>query len=200
MGVNDFDRIAPLYDHLVCLTFGKSLMKCQTVHLNRLDKRSNILVLGGGSGNILPHLPIGASITYIDKSEKMIELAKGRKTDGYIEFLAIDFLDFNSSKNYDAIICPFFLDCFDRETLQAVLIKIKALFKSGGHLIVADFDLNYTPWLIGRGMHAFFKKVARLQSSQLQPIDGMIVSNSMKLVERKYFLRKMIFSAYYRNL
>lgn len=200
MDVNDFDRIAPLYDRLVSLTFGKSLMNCQVTHLNRLHKASNILVLGGGSGKILQHLPKGSCITYIDKSSKMIKLAKGRKKDDHIEFLAMDFLDFISSIKYDAIICPFFLDCFDKQTLQSVLIKVKKILKPSGHLIVADFDVNNTHWLISSGMHAFFKMVARLQSSQLQPIDEMIVSNRLKLVEKKYFLRKMIFSGYYRNL
>jgi tRNA (cmo5U34)-methyltransferase len=49
-----FDRLAPFYDSLARLIIGKGIKQSQLHFLNHLRDKTKLLVLGGGTGWILP--------------------------------------------------------------------------------------------------------------------------------------------------
>ena len=88
MVVSNFDSIAPFYDFLVKLVFGKKIWEAQRTHLNEIPENGSVLILGGGPGRILESLPANINVTYLELSSKMIERAKRI---GNAEFIHDDF-------------------------------------------------------------------------------------------------------------
>ena len=200
MAVNNFDRVAPIYDWLAKLVFGDSLLDGQTFFLDLLDNESHLLILGGGSGMLLEELPAVKDVDYVEKSYEMIQQAKKRRTENSISFAHQDFLEWETEKQYDFIFCPFFLDCFNEENLKLVISKIQKLLKPEGRLLVTEFEVGTTNNLLSGLMHFFFRITANLESKRLASIHLKITTHNFELDEEKFFYQNMIFSRVYRNL
>ncbi len=200
MAVNNFDRIAAIYDPLVKLVFSDKLKRAQSHFLNQITPNVDVLILGGGSGEILLEIPKCNSICYVEKSKKMVEKARKRYTNRNIEYINEDFFNYEPSDQFDFVICPFFLDCFAESNLNAVLSKTKSLTKKNGLLIVTDFaQTKSNGWLL-RLMHAFFRITVRLESRFLLDIHEKVVNVGFQEVEAIFLHRNQLFSRLYRNL
>lgn len=196
--MNDFDRIAPYYDRLSKLVFGKQLLNASCYHLNRIHSNHKVLLLGGGTGEILPYFPQCQRIDFLEKSGKMIERASARDTANEIHFIHADFLSHDGSEGYDAIVCPFFLDCFNEHNLVQVLAKIRKQMVPEGMLLVSDFAPSTSP-LLRVFMHAFFRISAQLESRELKDIHQFILSEGL-VEDEKNLYQNTLFSRLYRNL
>lgn len=178
---SDFNRIAPYYDFLARLVFGSKLEQSQRLFLDRIQAGQSVLILGGGTGRILSWLPAGCEVTYVEQSANMLE--KARRI-GDVHFVQADFLHFSVSHTYDWIICPFFLDCFDKQQLDQAIGTIARLLADDGHLIVTDFrhdgrlKTKVMLWL----MHRFFRLTAQLASSRLQDLHMAILTAGFECV------------------
>lgn len=195
MAVN-FNSIAPFYDFLVRVAFGKELWKAQEHYLNRISKDDKILVLGGGTGHILDWIPNGCDITFLDQSERMLARAMNRRE---VNFIHQDFLKFDTTEKFDWIICPFFLDCFSEGYLTHVFDKIRSLLAHDGKLNVTDFYPQENVWAKTKlwGMHLFFRVFARLDSRKLQNIREAILANGFTCDSETKQTNHGIFSAVY---
>lgn len=200
MAVNDFDFIAPFYDQLQRLIFGKALLNAQIAHISEIRESDNILILGGGTGEILEHLPLCENIDYVEKSHLMIRLAKRRLVNRPVDFISEDFLNFQSDRKYNIIICPFFLDCFGEENLLTVISICKQKLTSGGKMIVIDFAKNSSDSWIVKLMHFFFRITANLESRNLKNIHIQMLYSDFQLIDEKFSHRNKLFSRLYRNL
>src|SRR5450631_1026229 len=96
------DRIAPWYELLERLAFGRSLEKCRCRFLPDICGARRILALGDGDGRALVALlkaSAGAQVDYIDLSVGMLKIAKKRVAQagvaGQVTFL-----------HGDALTCP----------------------------------------------------------------------------------------------
>ncbi|WP_370088900.1 class I SAM-dependent methyltransferase [Ekhidna sp.] len=196
MAVNDFDFIAPFYDRLSKMVFGKSLIEAQSMHLNEIDSKDRVLILGGGTGKILEHIPNCERIDYVEKSKKMLKLAKKRMVNRHTDFIHSDFLDYTSDRKYDIIICPFFLDCFGERNLRSVLVKCKGMLKVNGSLFVTDFHPERAKRTLLMIMHWFFKATSGLDSKKLSNIPLAIINNGF-IEKSMVFFKRGIFSAVY---
>jgi tRNA (cmo5U34)-methyltransferase len=79
--VNDFNGIASVYDALASMVFGKNLIKSQHHFLHVIPDYATVLIVGGGSGELLQTLlqqKPKCQVVYVDASERMIELARQR--------------------------------------------------------------------------------------------------------------------------
>ncbi|MEP1034460.1 class I SAM-dependent methyltransferase [Ekhidna sp.] len=196
MAVNDFNFIATFYDELAKLVFGKSLLKAQLVHLQNIRDTDHVLIIGGGTGELLEHLPLCESIDYVEKSRKMIHQAKNRQVNSAINFIQEDFLLFKTDEKYDVIICPFFLDCFNRYNLQNAIVKCKKFMKNKGRLVIVDFDNERTNQFLSKIMLWFFRLSTRLETRKLLNIRGSVLSSGFCEKQVKIF-KKGIFNAVY---
>src|SRR5687767_498288 len=79
--VPDFNFIAPVYDALAQLVYGKAQRRAQAHFLSMIPAGSSVLILGGGSGWILPELlrqSRPARVLFLEPSAQMMQRAKRR--------------------------------------------------------------------------------------------------------------------------
>lgn len=200
---NDFDIIAPIYDALARVVFGRSLDSAQQTFLTHIEANSRVLIVGGGTGKILEWLPedLGLKVDYIELSKGMLHKASSRTSKGnHVQFLCQDVREMKG--NYDIIIANFFLDCFSSKDLEAILLHLKRLLNSRGKLFVTDFYPTNV-WhqkLLIQSMHWFFRMVTRLEADELLDIHEKVKAANLLPVELKFFRRGSIFSAVYQPL
>ena len=203
MRSNDFDKVAPFYDRLARLIFRKSIKKAQMEYLHLIKPASKILILGGGTGWILKEIidrQPEVEITYVEKSTRMVELAKTACPNCNIEFVNLAFEEWQTEEKFDFIMCNFFLDVFQSQKLKDQIIpKIKSLIAENGGLLVADFQVNQSIWqkLLLWAMHRFFGLFSNMESQKLINLNELLISNRLKETSASYFFKGMIFSGVY---
>ncbi|MEP0986231.1 class I SAM-dependent methyltransferase [Ekhidna sp.] len=196
MVVNDFDFVAPIYDRLSKLVFGKSLIKAQAYHLKVIGDKDRVLILGGGTGKLLEFIPKSGELDFVEMSHRMLDRAKRKKFHRSINLIHTDFLEFNTDKKYDVIICPFFLDCFEIQGLTKVIAKIRSQLKPDGKLIITDFERSNINSFILKIMLIFFKLFSKLETNRLLDIRAILKENGFNESETSFY-KKGIFSALY---
>ncbi|MDA8886828.1 methyltransferase domain-containing protein [Bacteroidia bacterium] len=145
--LNSYNRIAPFYSILSRIVYGKSLIHIQEKLVSYLPKEGNILILGGGDGAVLPylfkHAPL-LSISYVESSSQMIELASKKTNSGQqITFYHND--DFSvDEQQIDFIFAAFFFDLFDEEKIRSIIHSLEdnCNCTNGIRWFIADFDLS----------------------------------------------------------
>lgn len=197
MSTPNFNFIAPFYDLLVRIFFGRSLQIAQQFHLKKIKPEDKVLILGGGTGQVLYWLPASCEVTFLDVSEVMIKKAKKK---GKAHFIQADFIDYSMDQKFDWIVCSFFLDCFDVKVLNAVLDKIYKMIETKGSLIITDFIISNTrqKWF-SRSMVWGFQWVANLQANKLHPIQKIVRNAGFILNDDHIFLRGFVFSDIYKK-
>jgi len=207
--MNNFNKVAPYYDNIAQLVFGKSIRLCQLEFIHLIPANAKILILGGGTGWLLQHIIRNVNhsdVTYIEKSKKAEKKTKSLLTEKEkmkVIFVNLPFEEFRNENQYDVVIANFFLDVFSHNQLMDILIKIKDQLKNNGQLLVSDFQINQSfisklwqkslSWL----MHIFFKITSQLQSNKLQSFSEEIEKKGFVLKEEELFFGKMIFSRVY---
>lgn len=207
---NNFNTIAPVYDFLAKMVFGRSLERAQAAFLSELETKvkakakakAKVLIVGGGTGRILELLPEGLDlqIDYVEMSKGMLERAKGRVSKGnHVQLICEDVRKVNGQ--YDFVITNFFLDCFEGDKLDGVMVHICALLKEDGHWLVTDFALptNARQRILLWTMHTFFQLVARLESKKLQDIKSRLGYVGLIISKEAFFSKHLIFSAVFRK-
>lgn len=188
---NQFDRIAVCYDFLARLVFGKTLQQAQASWLDRLPPGGEIVILGGGSGRILKAMatlaPPQRAIHFVDSSARMIRRAQRHAAslrrsapDCSVQLHAMRVEDWCRDRTHgtrlDAVVTPFFLDCFDGADLQGVMDGIDQVLRPGGLWLMTDFSAS--PKVVHRLtvglMFAFFSTTCRLASRKLENYSGLI--------------------------
>lgn len=197
---NNFNRIAPVYDALAQLVFGDKLKKVQQVYLDHLLMNDKVLIVGGGTGEILEWLPKEARVMvdYLELSSAMINKARKRKSQALeTNFINGDIVDHEGK--YDVIIASFFLDCFDQDDLEKVLHKLASLLKVEGKLLVTDFALTESQRdkLLQKVMHQFFKITANLRSDHLKNIRGIMLASDFIEIRYQTFEKERLFAGVY---
>ncbi|MFT6871434.1 MAG: ubiquinone/menaquinone biosynthesis C-methylase UbiE [Roseivirga sp.] len=201
---NNFNTIAPVYDFLAKMVFGRSLERAQAAFLSELEPKvkAKVLIVGGGTGRILELLPEGLDlqIDYVEMSKGMLERAKGRVSKGnHVQLICEDIRKVNGQ--YDFVITNFFLDCFEVDKLDGVMVHICALLKEDGHWLVTDFaqPTNARQRILLWTMHTFFQLVARLESKKLQDIKSRLGYVGLIISKEAFFSKRLIFSAVFRK-
>lgn len=197
---NDFNAIAPFYDWLCKLVFGKRVENAQIEALKFIPANSTILIVGGGTGWILDEIsrkhPYGLTITYIDASSKMIQLSKNRNPARNTIAFIIDTIENVSLpyQHYDIIITPFFLDCFSATTVSHILKKLDHTLKINGLWLNIDFYLSseskYWQKITLKIMYSFFRLLCHIEASKLPPVSAFFAQYST--LEEKIFCNKFI--------
>lgn len=154
------------------MVFFGQLDRIQAKAVNLIPDASKVLVLGGGTGRLLESFG-QADITYIELSMPMIERAKKRKTSASVDFIQIDFMDWQSQDRFDTIICPFFLDLFPSDQLVKVILKLQTHLKPGGQLMVIDFNGKSKVWAQRVLLTAMFFFFYSADAIEIRKYNGM---------------------------
>ena len=198
----NFDRIAGVYDRLASIVFGGTLHIAQTQGLEHLPSQGKIAILGGGSGRILEDLFATGNrfetVYFVDASEKMVTRAmarlrsmESRPTEEIVEFFSQPAEDWCSEYNgtLDAVITPFFLDCFEGSELKQMIAQIASLLREGGQWLVTDFvaspRLHHR--LLMTAMFQFFRFSCGLHSRKLEPYFDLIEEHGFRSLAQREF-------------
>jgi ubiquinone/menaquinone biosynthesis C-methylase UbiE len=172
--MSGFDYVAPLYDSLARLVFGKSIVDAQTYFLNQIPPHARVLILGGGTGWLLERL-LRAEPTcfvwYVEKSSKMIERSRKRKTDNRVYFIHGTEENIPADLKFDVIITNFYLDLFLDSTLQHIMQHIHLYTLPTTRWLVSEFVNSgkwWHRWLL-KVMYFFFRMVCNIEANQLPP-------------------------------
>lgn len=202
--MNGFDRVAPVYDKLARLVFGKAITRAQTRFLSEIDSNSEVLILGGGTGWLLAGLVASkpdCRVTYIDASEKMIDMAQ-EKIRGYehsVSFIHGTEREIPSASTYDVVITNFYLDLFNMHSCRAVCGLIRSHCRPGSWWLACDF-VNRTWWhgALLKTMYIFFRFTAGLGTVHLPDWQTHIKDTGFTEIGAQYYTGKFICSALYR--
>lgn len=196
-----FDLLASVYDTLARWVIGKGIMESQKYFLEKLPAKGRVLMLGGGTGWILPFMTEARpqlSIDYIELSEKMLQHARAQPGSDHIRFIRGTQNDIPAGK-YDVVITHFYLDMFTDLTLTRAVLKIKSSMNPQAQWIVTDF-VNTTwrhramLWI----MYRFFRVVAGIEAKTLPAWPEIFAKAGASVQEEKIFSRGFIKAVLFR--
>ena len=149
------NRIAPYYETLEHLAFGRSLERSRFAFLEQITTAQRAILCGGGDGRFLAALlrvNSQVEVDYVELSSRMIELAETRVTrmgDAIrkrVRFREGDVRKFEPrAEGYDLIVTHFFLDCFSDEELPIIVGRLAKWGTPGARWIVSEFREGETP-------------------------------------------------------
>lgn len=185
-----FNHIAPVYDKLSYLIFWGSIQRAQRFFLTSIPPQSTVLIIGGGSGDILIELlnyRTPQYITYVEASTAMLNRAR-QKVANYrranpthlipmINFIQGTEQDVDLPEKHQVVITNFVLDMYQEETLTAMMKRIDDLLAANALWFFTDFRYSSQPlvrywqrplaWI----MYRFFHLTANISLQSLPNYD-----------------------------
>jgi ubiquinone/menaquinone biosynthesis C-methylase UbiE len=204
----NYNGIAPFYDSLSRLIYGSAIVNAQKFLVDTIVADSAILIVGGGTGWILEDIsqkvPAGLHMTYIDISEKMIELSKRRYIgNNKVIFLNADIKHVELRPMFDVVITPFLLDNFSARTATVVFDKIHGCLSPGGLWLFSDFQVsnerNLWQKLLLKLMYLFFRLSCNIEANELPDTNLLFSKNGYKIISSKTFFQDFICSIIYKK-
>ncbi|MGD1094256.1 MAG: class I SAM-dependent methyltransferase [Bryobacteraceae bacterium] len=171
------DPIARWYRWLEYIGFGGELERRRLAFLPEVAAARRVLVLGEGDGRFLVRLVeqnLGASIDYLDLSDRMLALARERAGTDQVAYHQGDAMTFPlPSAEYDLVVTNFFLDCFEEADAVRLVERISAAAKPRARWLIAEFRQPDRGWqalwarLWLRTLYLFFRVTTGLKTSRL---------------------------------
>jgi ubiquinone/menaquinone biosynthesis C-methylase UbiE len=202
--VNDFNRIASVYDALASVVFGKNLVKSQYHFLPVIPDDATVLIMGGGSGELLQTLlqqKPGCQVVYVDASERMVALARRRvQNSARVTFLCGTENVEMPGPAFTVVITNFYLDLFTQQSLQRVITRLRSLLAPGALWLVTDFvtPTRLRQKLLLKSMYLFFRIMSNVEASRISDWQKMLGDAGLSCQETMTFYHGMIKSAIFR--
>lgn len=200
----NFNRIAPVYDFLSSIVFGKQIINASACYLSELPISGNVLYIGGGSGillnKMLENRP-NITIDFVEPSSKFIELAKqnvNAQFYGQVNFIHGNHLAISSQQKYNAVITFFVLDIFTETEAQLFCKSIYNSLVDSGLWLNADFEkpTHLGSKLLLKSMYVFFKLVSNINAKQLPDYDAVFKNLPLVTRSKKLFFHRIIGSSF----
>jgi len=144
------DPIARVYRWCEYAAFGRELERRRTRFLAEAVHAQRALVLGDGDGRFVAQLIAtapDAEVDLVDSSQAMLDLARGRSKSPRLTCRHIDARKFTLlPAQFDLVATHFFLDCFDRQDLEALVAKIADAAVPGAIWLISEFRQPPNGW------------------------------------------------------
>ncbi|MES2268841.1 MAG: methyltransferase domain-containing protein [Bacteroidota bacterium] len=203
----NYDNSASFYDRLSRLVFGKALINAQVYLLPNIPQKSNVLIVGGGTGWILEEVtkihPSGLDITYVEISANMMALSRKRNIgENKVIYINQAVEQAQLSHDFDVVITPFLFDNFTEANLPIIFNHIHQTLKLGGLWLNTDFRLTGKWWQYAmlKSMLLFFKILCGVESWHLPDVAKQFDAKGYKLVDEKTFFGEFVMSRLYKKL
>jgi len=208
--MKNFDFVAPFYDMLSSLVFGKAMHSAQTRFLRDIVPGANVLILGGGTGWLLAELLAinpTCKVWYIEASSKMIKLSKKKveKTTSKVIFIHGTENSLPEGIVFDAVITHFFFDLFSTQECKQIISTIRPTVHANTIWLITDFVK--TTWWHGamlEVMYRFFSVVSGIKANSLSEWESVMEQVGFIEVksQRTYgkFIKSTLFSLVARNV
>jgi tRNA (cmo5U34)-methyltransferase len=199
MKTGNFNSIAPFYDSIAHLVFGRNIHDASIEFFNFILPGSTILVIGGGTGQILPSLLSisDTKIWYVEKSPAMIKRAKQRCPEEQRLCFILGNEEDVPEIAFDVVVTCFFLDVLDNA--QVFNLAKRLATRPGREWYVADFvdEARWHGWML-KLMYKFFAAVAQLGNRALPSWQDALSSNGFSLMRHSYRFGGFIKSCQFR--
>ncbi|QHV94743.1 class I SAM-dependent methyltransferase [Spirosoma endbachense] len=190
-----FDWIAPVYDLLASVVFGRKLQQAQVVFLPTIPQNASVLLAGGGTGWLLEQLLVERNprrVLYLEASAQMVALTSQRIIQkavlGTVEYRVDTIMHLHKDEQFDIVITPFLLDLFPEETLQSTLLpQLRNALKPNGIWLVTDFVVTDVWWqkTLLWTMIRFFRLTAGIGTTQLADWQRLLAEAGLSLQKRQ---------------
>jgi len=201
---SNYDNTAWFYERLSKLVFGQAQIRAQEYFLNHVPPNANILIIGGGTGQILESLaqlhPSGLQITYVEISAKMMALSRKRNTGkNNVNYVTAAIGEATFTGSFDVVITAFLFDNFSQENLEHTFPLIDAQVKPGGLWLNTDFQLTGALWqkLMLKSMYLFFRIFKAVNVQQPPNVEPVFRQYHYQMQQQKSFYRNFITSQLY---
>ncbi|MBN8821552.1 MULTISPECIES: class I SAM-dependent methyltransferase [unclassified Spirosoma] len=198
----NFNAVAPIYDLLAFLVFGRKLQQAQLTWLNRIPTGATVLLVGGGTGWLLQQVLTRCKpkrVVYLEASAQMLARASRRMVRlsvmGSVEFRLGDETSLTDEERFDVILTPFVLDLFSESFLQDSFVpRLYSVLKPGGLWLVTDFVPTTVGWqrALLWIMIRFFRLTAGIQTRQLANWQRVLAVANLSAREQGYHLKGMV--------
>ena len=207
-----FDRVAPYYDSLARLVFGNSIQQAQYHFLDQIPPAARVLVVGGGTGWILPYLlerPEVVHITFLENSARMLTLAQQtmgsfhKPSTASVIFVHGDEHSLTESDRFSVVITNFVLDMYQGSALDNLVQTLTDHLSPRGVWLFTDFRLSeqkkHRWWqrIVAQTMYAFFHLTAGIARHPLPPYHQCFTSKNFRMVLERSFFSDFIVSRVY---
>ena len=205
--------MAPYYDRLARLVFGRSVQRAQRHFLDQIPPAARVLLVGGGTGWLLPYLlekPEVVHVTYLEASAVMLNMAQQQaQTVRSLSSATVRWAHGNDRQlglqdQYDVVITNFVLDMYAGEALDQLMHRLLVHLRPGGHWLFTDFRLSnqrghriWQRWMT-KAMYAFFHLTAGITRQSLPPYHRHFSALGLRLTHEKTFYADFIVSRVYR--
>ena len=204
-GLNRFNWLSRHYDLLTRLVFGKAIYDSQVHYLSLIKPGARILILGGGSGELLPSLRSknpDCKVWYVEASSGMLVLAAEKTGEEFkkdVRFIHGTEEAIPERVMFDAIITHFFLDLFPEDRLLALCRQIVPKLQDGGLWLVSDFVDRGRWWqrMMLWVMYRFFVLACRIEATRLPAWNDVLGLSGLRQREEKLFFGGFIKSTVY---
>ncbi|MCX2477831.1 methyltransferase domain-containing protein [Pedobacter sp. MC2016-15] len=206
---NNYDPIARYYDVLSRLVYFRAQLRAQTDQLHLIPANSKILIAGGGTGWILEEIskirPEGLEITYIEISEKMLQLSGKRDVKAnHVTYIHAAAEDFKTSESYDVIITAFLFDNFSKDKISIVFDILNNTLREKGLWLFSDFYYTASEgklWqkLMLKAMYFFFRCISKVETNTLINTEAMFQQHHYHQMQVKKYYSGFIKSIVYQK-
>ncbi|KAA3436455.1 class I SAM-dependent methyltransferase [Rufibacter hautae] len=208
----DFNFIAPVYDALAQLVYGKAQKQAQAHFLTLIPEGARVLVLGGGSGWILPELlrqSQPSHVLFLEPSAKMMAQAQKRLTQtsaqAEVEFRLGTEANLRPEERFHVVLTPFVLDLFPSEIAFTMMQRLDQALLPAGLWLHTDFQMGTSagqklwqkPMLWG--MYRFFRVVSDIPARELPPFEALYAKLGYKPHRQAFFFENFICAQVFRK-
>ncbi len=137
--IKNYDPVAGGYAYFNYKNVHSAIVRSKMIQLEEIAAGQNVLFAGSGPGeDALAAAQKGAQITCLDVSDRMLTICAQKFNENGLEGRFINANVMDHTDQYDAVIANFFLNVFDRPTVQTVLDHLATLLVPKGMLMIAD--------------------------------------------------------------
>lgn len=209
MANHTFDQVAPFYDALARLIFGNILLQAQTAFLLDVPAGSRVLIIGGGTGQILTILLQQGNcreIVFLEVSEKMLQQArtgiKDQPNAHQVSFRLGTEAAILPGEKFDVIMTHFFLDLFSDKFLPPLLTILHRALAKEGYWVATDFvipkELSWQRiWakILLKIMYIFFGLTCRISAKSLPDWEAWLRQYGLEAKQSRFFYHGLIRAA-----
>ena len=199
-----FDLLAPIYDSLARLVFGRSIVDSQMWYLKEIPRGSSVLILGGGTGWLLEelqkHTP-SCKVWYVEISKNMLDRARQRELKFNVHFIQGTEESIPPDLKFDVVITNFYLDLFSERALVDVIKHIGFHTAESSTWLVTDFVNGRKLWhkLMLKIMYLFFKLVCRIDANHLPEWARLLQNQGWKEAGERFWYGDFIKSTVWKR-
>jgi ubiquinone/menaquinone biosynthesis C-methylase UbiE len=206
----NFDSVAYAYRWMEYFSFGPMLERCRFRFLTRCAQARHALVLGDGDGRFTARLLAEnptVQVDAVDASPEMLAVLRERAgrccRDGAVRLhtTQADIRRFTpTGKDYDLVVCHFFLDCLTDGDVTALIERVVPRLAEDAIWLVSEFSIPEKGWRrfwargVVRSLYLAFSVLTGFSVRQIPNYAKIFRDNKFHRSENAVYLGEMLVS------